>query len=55
MHIEENSALLNITRRFTEGNLIHSFIQAISIAPLQVRGAPDTTRILCRSFTCDCE
>ena len=36
MHIEENSALLNITRRFTEGNLIHSFIQAISIAPLQV-------------------
>src|SRR6218665_1948328 len=33
---------------------IHSFIQTISIAPLQVhyysRGAPDTARILCRSF-----
>src|SRR6218665_3692012 len=35
--------------------LIHSFIQAIIIAPLQVhyysRDAPDTTRILYRSFT----
>ena len=34
----------------------HSFIQAISInsassSPLLLRGAPDTARILCRSFT----
>jgi len=34
--------------------LIHSFIQTIYIAPLQVlllRSAPDTARTLCRSFT----
>jgi len=36
--------------------LIYSFILDISITPLQVhyyilRGAPDTARILCRSFT----
>jgi len=30
--------------------IIYLFNQAIS-SPLQLRGAPDTTRILCRSFT----
>ena len=49
--IAEASSTRSIRIRF-----IHSFIQAISIAPLQLhplqlRGVSDTARILCRNFT----
>src|SRR6218665_1611939 len=36
--------------RQSEKNFIHSFYSASS-SPLLLRGAPDTTRILCRNFT----
>ena len=45
--------VMNITRiSGTEHSFIHSgYFYNVSSSPLLLRGAPDTARILCRSFT----
>jgi len=54
IRIDKPLQLSDHLRRLMTPLLIHSFIQTISTVPLQVhyyRGAPDTARILCLSFT----